>query len=153
MKRNKLSKAFACGFISLVFIILITSAFRIKQEEPWSADELMMPEQLAKIITDTDVTNDPVIVNIGPAGSIKGAIDIGPVNESKGLNLLKDKINTIPKDKEVVIYCGCCPFKDCPNIRPAFDVLTKQGFSNARLLNLPSNLKVDWIDKNFPMKD
>lgn len=153
MKKSKLSKALAFGFTLLFLTVLITSAFQIKQEEPWSAKQLMNPEDLAKVLTDSDSTNDPVIINIGPSGSIKGAIDVGPVNETKGLNLLKDKINTIPKDKEIVIYCGCCPFSDCPNIRPAFNVLTKQGYSNHRLLNLPSNLKVDWIDKNFPIED
>jgi thiosulfate/3-mercaptopyruvate sulfurtransferase len=153
MKKIKLNKAVILGCISLLSVILITSAVMIKQEEPWTIHQLMKPEELAKVLNDSDKTNDPIILNIGPSGSIKGAIDIGAVNNDKGLNLLNDKIKKLPKNKEVVIYCGCCPFKDCPNIRPAFSLLTNEGFTNHKLLNLPSNLKVDWIDKKFPTKD
>jgi hypothetical protein len=50
----------------------------------------------------------------------------------------------------VIIYCGCCPFDKCPNIRPAFAALKEMGFKNARLLDLPKNIKADWLDKNYP---
>ncbi|HCS20823.1 MAG TPA: hypothetical protein DIW47_09730 [Bacteroidetes bacterium] len=57
------------------------------------------------------------------------------------------------RDAEIIIYCGCCPFSDCPNIRPAFEVLNELKFTNPKLLNLPKNLKADWIDKGYPMND
>jgi hypothetical protein len=53
----------------------------------------------------------------------------------------------------VVIYCGCCPFAKCPNVRPAFSTLLGMGFKNPRLLNLSHNLKADWIDKGYPLED
>jgi thiosulfate/3-mercaptopyruvate sulfurtransferase len=46
----------------------------------------------------------------------------------------------------IVFYCGCCPFNHCPNVRPAFKVLKQMGFTNFKLLNLPENLKVNWIN-------
>jgi hypothetical protein len=55
-----------------------------------------------------------------------------------------------PKDADVVIYCGCCPFRDCPNIRPAFRVLQEMKFTRAKLLNIPTTLKADWINKGYP---
>jgi hypothetical protein len=51
----------------------------------------------------------------------------------------------------VVIYCGCCPFRNCPNIRPAFNLLKEKGYTKPRLLNLKQNLKVDWTDYGYPM--
>ena len=57
---------------------------------------------------------------------------------------------SIPKDTKVVVYCGCCPFEHCPNVRPAIDVLKEMKFTNYYLLNLSHNLKTDWIDKGYP---
>jgi thiosulfate/3-mercaptopyruvate sulfurtransferase len=34
-----------------------------------------------------------------------------------------------------------------PNIRPAFKLLTEMEFTHFKLLNLPHNLKTDWIDR------
>jgi thiosulfate/3-mercaptopyruvate sulfurtransferase len=56
------------------------------------------------------------------------------------------------RDKEVIIYCGCCPFRRCPNIRPAFELLKKMKFTNLKLLNLPTGLNEDWIHKGYPLE-
>jgi len=66
--------------------------------------------------------------------------------------MLQQQLAKLPKDKEIVIYCGCCPFSRCPNARPAFALLQKLKFKNAKLLNLPNNLKVDWINKGYPLE-
>ena len=44
------------------------------------------------------------------------------------------------------------PYKNCPNVRPAFTLLNEMKFTNHKLLDLPANLKVDWIDKGYPMQ-
>jgi hypothetical protein len=62
-------------------------------------------------------------------------------------------LSTLPKDANIVIYCGCCPFVKCPNIRPAFTLLNKMGFKKHKLLNLSHNVKTDWIDKGYPVRD
>jgi len=51
-----------------------------------------------------------------------------------------------------VIYCGCCPFDHCPNIRPAYTALNAMGFKKLRVLVLPTNFATDWVDKGFPMQ-
>jgi thiosulfate/3-mercaptopyruvate sulfurtransferase len=134
------------------FLGLLLLSF-MNYNDPWKPAQLSKPEDLAKILNDHDETNDPLILNIGPAGGIKGAILIGPVDEAKGLRILEDKIKSVSRDKTIVLYCGCCPFQNCPNIRPAFSLLTKKGYKNHFLLNLPKNLKADWIDKGFPMAE
>ena len=62
----------------------------------------------------------------------------------------KEQLKKLPKNKRVVIYCGCCPFEHCPNVRPAIQLLKQMKFTNYRLLDLPKNIKIDWIDKGYP---
>jgi hypothetical protein len=112
----------------------------------------MDPAVLAARITEND-TKDIVIISVGPEAIIKGSVDIGPTHEPENLEKLRNYLKNIPKGKEIVIYCGCCPFVKCPNIRPAFNLLQEMGFKNAKLLNLPKNIKVDWLDKDYPTND
>ena len=146
MKKNK----YPISIIALLLLIAAV-AFTKKQTEPWRPDQLMPPVDLATIINSPADTK-PIIINIGPAGLIKGAVYIGPVNKKENLNKLKQFLSIESKNKEIVIYCGCCPFKNCPNIRPAFSLLNSMKFIEHKLLDLPRNLKVDWIDHGYPMK-
>ena len=42
----------------------------------------------------------------------------GPDRSRLGLQLLKKVLRRRPKNKLIVIYCGCCPWNHCPNIGP-----------------------------------
>ena len=64
---------------------------------------------------------------------------------------LRLELAKLSPDAQVVIYCGCCPFNHCPNIRPAFNLMNEMKFERHKLLNLPKNIKVDWIDKGYPV--
>jgi len=133
--------------IFLLFVIIIF-AFRIG--EPWTAKQLMPPADLANIMNDPK-SKKPILLSIGFGGGIKNSIEVGAANEREGIDKLKQALSKLPKDVDVVIYCGCCPFEHCPNIRPAFELVNEMKFTTAKLLNLPHNLKVDWIDKGYPM--
>jgi hypothetical protein len=122
--------------------------------EPWTDKQLIEPAELAKIVGDPAAPK-PVILDIGPVssfrgGPIKGSIVVGSANEPQNLQKLREVVSHYPKDADLVIYCGCCPFKDCPNIRPAFKVLQEMKFTQPRLLNIPKNLKTDWIKPGYP---
>ncbi len=131
-----------------LLMVVVLSSFNFF--DPWKEAQLMAPETLANIIKDAHAS--PIlIINIGPAGLIKQAIDIGPMSDDSNVEKLKSLLGKTNKSTAVVVYCGCCPFKNCPNIRPAFELLKLYKFSKPYLLNLPHNLKVDWIDKGFPM--
>ena len=117
--------------------------------EPWTAKQLMAPADLAAIINDPDAKK-PVILCVGPGALIKGSLDMGPAKEKINLEKLKQQLSKLPRDTNVVIYCGCCPFDHCPNIRPAFNLLNEMKFSNAHLLNLEHNIKTDWVAKGYP---
>jgi len=124
---------------------------RPQSDNPWTEKQLKDPAVLAAAIADPKAPR-PVIFNIGPVQQIKGAIAIGPVTKTDNLEKLKQQLAKLPKDKEVIIYCGCCPYSRCPNVRPAFELLQKLKFKNAKLLNLPSNLNDDWISKGYPLE-
>jgi len=109
----------------------------------------MAPSELAAMITAKKEL--PVIISIGPGTTIPGSVNVGMVNTGEGLEKLRTQLKGIEKDKKVVIYCGCCPFEHCPNVRPAVDALKGMNFTNYYLLNLPSNIKKDWINKGYPV--
>ena len=120
--------------------------------EPWRPDQLMPAADLAENIQHPTET-PPLIICVGPSGVIKGSVETGPAQEKRNIAKLKRVLAKEKKDREIVIYCGCCPFKDCPNIRPAFSLLNSMHFTNHKLLDLPHNIKVDWIDRGYPMEE
>lgn len=144
--------------LRLVFTVLLTVGISIRSfgqitnTEPWTENQLMPPAELAKAINDIN-THQLIVFSIGPGAIVKGSIDVGAAKEKDNLKNLKHQLSKLPKDTAIVIYCGCCPFQHCPNIRPAFELLNKMKFTNHKLLNLPKNIKVDWIDKGYPMNE
>jgi hypothetical protein len=118
---------------------------------PWTNSQLIEPASLSAELKNPG-TNTPLIYNIGAVEDIKGAKHIGAVSKAENLQKFKSAVATLPKNTTIVIYCGCCPFTKCPNIRPAFLELKKEGFTNIKVLNLPTNLKSDWIAKGYPLE-
>ncbi len=116
---------------------------------PWTDSQLLEPSVLAADIKDG--SKSKVIFNIGAVEDIKGARHIGAVSNAENLEKLRQEVAQLPKNTDIVIYCGCCPFTKCPNARPAFTELKKLGFTNVKLLNLTTNLKTNWIAKGYPL--
>jgi len=81
---------------------------------------------------------------------IPNSVYAGPGSTAEGLADLRKAVAGLPKSREIVLYCGCCPFDKCPNIRPAFAALREMGFTHVKAMMLPTNLKTDWIDKAYP---
>ena len=121
-------------------------------EEPWRTDQLMEPADLAQLINDPRMPQ-PILFSIGPSAVIKNSIDIGAVNDKVNWEKLRLELAKLSPDAQVVIYCGCCPFNHCPNIRPAFTLMNEMKLTNHKLLNLTKNIKVNWIDNGYPVND
>jgi hypothetical protein len=99
----------------------------------------------------------PAIFQVGPnvlyrSKHIPGAIYAGPGSKAEGLDLLKKAAAGLPRDREIVVYCGCCPWDRCPNVKPSVDLLKGMGFTHVRALRLPDNFKTNWIDKGYPIE-
>jgi thiosulfate/3-mercaptopyruvate sulfurtransferase len=137
----------------LTFIFLLLSTLMLRAQtatEPWTAAQLKPTQELADQINDSG-KKKPLIINVGPQAVIPGSQDAGPGSEKDNIKKLEKILSGQGKSREVVIYCGCCPFEKCPNVRPAFKALKEQGFTQAKLLNIPKNIKTDWIDKGYPI--
>jgi thiosulfate/3-mercaptopyruvate sulfurtransferase len=99
----------------------------------------------------------PAIFHVGPnvlyrSKHIPGAIYVGPGSKPEGLALLKEAVSGLPRDREIVIYCGCCPWDRCPNVQPAIALLNEMGFKRVKALHLAQSFKTDWIDHNYPIE-
>jgi hypothetical protein len=147
------TKILIFSFIALVILVFSTNQLSAQgQNDPWTQQQLLAPADLAKALNDPKAPQ-PLVFSVGMQAIIKGSIDIGPTMRAENLNTLKEKLNKLPKNTQVVVYCGCCPFSRCPNIRPAMKLLKEMKFTNYKLLNLPDNVKVDWIDMGYPMSE
>ena len=97
----------------------------------------------------------PLILQVGSRiffaeSHIKGSRYAGPGSQPNGLKLLQDTVATQPKDRSIVLYCGCCPWNHCPNVGPAFQRLRELGYSRVKVLYLPNNFGDDWVAKGYP---
>jgi len=111
--------------------------------------DLIQPEQTVKEL------HSALVIHVGfpvlyRSVHIPGSVYAGPGSKEEGLTDLRKAVAGQPKTREIILYCGCCPFDKCPNIRPAFATLRELGFTNVKAMMIPTNLKTDWIDKGYP---
>jgi len=81
---------------------------------------------------------------------IPGSEYAGPGSTQAGIQSLEDTVSAMPKDRQIVLYCGCCPWERCPNIGPAYKRLHELGFTKVRALYLANNFGDDWVNKGYP---
>lgn len=120
------------------------------KKQVWPDQYLMQTKTLVQNMKNPKAAK-PLIYNIGFVSNIQGAKKLVSANKEEGLAQLRSELKNKPKTSPIVIYCGCCPFEHCPNVSPAFTLLQKLGYTNAKILNLPTSIKADWIDKGYPM--
>lgn len=114
---------------------------------------LMQPEALVKQLKAGGAK--PVILYVGPnflyaQAHVAGAEFIGPASDPQSMDRLKTRANTLPKNSQIVLYCGCCPWDHCPNIRPAYAELQKLGYKNVKAVYMATSLGRDWVEKGYP---
>src|SRR5579872_6976479 len=127
------------------FVILTSAVFSQTVSEPWPARDLLQPSVLAQAIQSG---KPPLILSVGFPVLYKGrhilhAIQAGPGSKLEGLEAMKSALAGVPKDAEIVIYCGCCPMDKCPNIHPAYRAVKELGFTKVRVLSIPTNMHTD----------
>jgi thiosulfate/3-mercaptopyruvate sulfurtransferase len=133
-----------------------TDQISIQSSDSWQTSQLVGPQELVKSLSAA-TGEKPLVICVGfpflyQGGHIVGSKFAGPGRKPEGIQALKHEMEGLLQDKQIVLYCGCCPWKDCPNIRPAFRAVQEWGFKNARALYLPTNFRQDWIAKGFPIE-
>ncbi|MFL5763040.1 MAG: rhodanese-like domain-containing protein [Bacteroidia bacterium] len=121
--------------------------------DPIAREHQIQPQELNYLLINPAITVKPVIINVGTTDDqIKGSFKAGPVNDPKGMEVFKSKVAGIAKDKDIVVYCGCCSSANCPNIHPALDYLSQNGYTKVKVLNLAVGIKENWVSLGFPME-
>ena len=138
------------GFLSLALFAQTPA----NAPDPWKDSDLIQPHVLAARIAGGTAPK-PRILYVGfpilyHTAHITGAELAGPASKPDGLELLKQAAAKLPRDQDLIIYCGCCPWDHCPNVRPAFRLLHEMGFTRLKLMTIPTNLSTDWITKGYP---
>jgi thiosulfate/3-mercaptopyruvate sulfurtransferase len=141
-------------FSVCVFVLLPFALTRAQNSaDPWTAAQTVQAADFAKELVGGKST--PTVLFVGfqrlySAGHIKGAQFHGSGGSAEGLAEIKKWAGPLARSTNLVIYCGCCPMERCPNVRPAFAALREMGFTNVRVLILPTSFAVDWAEKGLP---
>jgi thiosulfate/3-mercaptopyruvate sulfurtransferase len=138
----------------LLFVTLTASAQSGNAELAPGSPQLLNPEDMVKLL-QAPKAEKPLILNVGPwllyrQAHIPDAEYIGAGGDKQGLEQLRKRVKSLPHTQAIVLYCGCCPWSHCPNIRPAFKELSAMGFSNVKVLYVANNFGTDWVDKGYP---
>ncbi len=138
----------------LASIALLTRT--AKGADPWTPAQLISPEALHQQLADSKAPK-PLLIHVGfhmlyELGHIPGSVYYGAGATPDGLAEIKKQVEKLPRNKAIVVYCGCCPWEECPNIRPAFAALKAMGFTRLKVLNLPTNFATDWARKGYPVE-
>ena len=142
---------------SVLVLSILTSISPITAHtiEPWAPLELVTPAQLNNQLANIK-SGKIVLIQVGfhvmyQLGHIRGSQYAGPAVKAEGLDSLKKLVTKLPRDQKIVVYCGCCPWHDCPNIRPAARALKEMGFTNLKVLDIPERFGDDWTAKGYPV--
>ena len=148
-----------CALLSLTATALGDARLQAQKSEtnPWTAEDAIEPSRLAGELAHTAGSARATILYVGftplfEGGHISGAVFHGTASSPQGLADLKKWAEAQPRTVNLVIYCGCCPFGYCPNIRPAFVALHGMGFTHLRVLVMPNSFATDWVDKGYPVE-
>ena len=144
-------RVFASGIASglLVTVVLAYQANLIP------ASRLIQPVELIKVLQSSR-GQKPVVIQVGShvlyaQAHIPGSEYIGPASSDSGLQQLRKRVESLPRNRSIVLYCGCCPWSHCPNVKPADDALQALGFTRVKILYIANNFGVDWVDKGYPV--
>ena len=143
-------------FTAILVLAHLALAQSGKQHIPASSiptADLIQPADFAAALQSS--APKPLILQVGSRvlfaqAHITGSEFAGPANQSAGIDALKARVATLPKDGAIVLYCGCCPWERCPNIAAAYNLLHPEGFTNVKALYIADNFGDDWVNKGYP---
>jgi thiosulfate/3-mercaptopyruvate sulfurtransferase len=140
-------------FLALAVTSLTTVSTFAQQTSAIPNARLIQPEELVKVL-NAPKGEKPLIIQVGfhllyAQAHIPGSEYIGPASSPAGLEQLRKRVQALPRNKFIVLYCGCCPWSHCPNMQPAEDALHAMGFTSVKVLYIANNFGIDWVDKGY----
>ena len=99
----------------------------------------------------------PLVLQIGfrvlyVQAHIPGSEYVAAGSSPGGIQQLRERVQKIPRDKAIVLYCGCCPWNHCPNVQPAYQELQSMGFTNLKVLYIAHDFGTDWVSHGYPVE-
>ena len=142
------------GFLGIGAVALISAALAY-QASLIPTSRLIKTDELVKILQSAK-SEKPLMIQVGShvlyqQAHIPGSEYIGPASADSGLQWLRKRVESLPRKKFIVLYCGCCPWSHCPTVKPADDALHAMGFTNVKVLYIPGNFGMDWVEKGYPI--
>ena len=139
-----------------LFFVIAASLMCTQSSAQWSSiapGRLINPEDLVKLLQSNK--EKPLMLQVGShmlflQAHIPGSEYVGSGNSEAGLQQLRKRVESLPRNKFIVLYCGCCPWNHCPNVKPADDALHVLGFTNVKVLYISDNFGTNWVDKGYP---
>jgi thiosulfate/3-mercaptopyruvate sulfurtransferase len=119
------------------------------------AAQLLQPAELMQILRSSN-GEQPLILQVGSRvfyaeAHIPGSEYVGAGGQDSGLQALQERVRGLERSRFLVIYCGCCPWDKCPNIRPAYQQLSSLGFTRVKVLHFADNFGANWVAKGYPV--
>jgi thiosulfate/3-mercaptopyruvate sulfurtransferase len=167
LRPRRAHRAAAAGTAPLILGALLawTSASPAVPQEPvpktkpadsWQDAERITPEELAKLLRDPGAKK-PAMFQVGfrvlfAQAHIPGSQYAGPGMDASAVEALRKAVSALPKETPIVLYCGCCPWERCPNLRKPWTMLRADGFTRVKLLYIPKNFGQDWVQKGYPVE-
>jgi len=149
-------------FALFLLSCLLSWAFALAaRAQPGSAassiptEALIQPEELVRIV-QSGKSAKPLILQVGwnvlyAQAHIPGCESAGAGSTESGRQQLRKRVDALPRNQLIVLYCGCCPWSHCPNVNPAYQELRAMGFTKVWVLYIASNFGTDWVDKGYPI--
>ena len=143
-------------FVSFSCLLLVGTGTGFSAGEAGTpGPSLIQPDELVSILKSASGPK-PLLIQVGfnvlyVQAHIPGSEFIGPGLNPDAIRRLHKRVEALPRTQPIVLYCGCCPWNECPNIKPAFRELDAMGFKNVKLLFIAHNFGEDWVKKDYPV--
>ena len=126
------------------------------EPSPIPAADLINTQDLVKIL-QSPKGERPLLIYVGfrfpyTQAHLPGSEYYGPAANEAVVQQLRKRVEGLARSRFIVIYCGCCPWSHCPNVKPAYEALHNLGFTKLKVLYIPDNLGTDWVNRGYPVE-
>lgn len=144
-----------------IAVLLLYAAIGSALAAAAEADDVPMQDRLAPAevarMLELPAEHRPLILQVGShvlyaEAHIPGSEYVGAAGQEPGIRALVARTRTLPHEQAIVIYCGCCPWARCPNIRAAYRQLVSSGFTHVRALYLADDFGTNWVARGYPVE-